>query len=91
MKTPEELIAIRDACKARNSDAVVFVKMGDWYETYDDDAYALASALHASTGSIIAINHSVFAVGRPNAGVAYHMLDTATDALLSAGHRVIEA
>ena len=70
--------------KRRYPDAILLFRMGDFYETFDDDAKVLARDLN------IALTSRAFGQGtkHPLAGIPYHALDTYLGRLIKAGHRV---
>lgn len=72
------------AIKAKYNDAVLFFRMGDFYEMFYDDAkiaskvlgLALTSRAHGKTAEV------------PLAGFPYHSLDTYLTKMIQAGYRV---
>ncbi|MFQ5706267.1 MAG: DNA mismatch repair protein MutS [bacterium] len=72
------------AIKAKYQDAVLFFRMGDFYEMFYDDAktasevlgLTLTSRAHGKTGGV------------PLAGFPYHALDTYLTKMIKAGYRV---
>ena len=70
--------------KAQHPDALLWFRMGDFYEMFDDDARAAASALH------ITLTSRPFGKdGRvPMAGVPYHAANSYLARLLRQGFRV---
>ncbi len=72
--------------KAENPDAVLFFRMGDFYETFFDDAKVTASALEitlTSRGEKDANGDKI-----PLAGFPYHALDAHLYKMIQAGHKV---
>ncbi len=70
--------------KKQFPDAIVFFRLGDFYESFDDDAKQVAAACNIvltardmGTGSRV-----------PLAGVPYHALDTYLARIINAGHKV---
>jgi len=70
--------------KAQHPDALLWFRMGDFYEMFDEDARTAASALH------ITLTSRPFGKdGRvPMAGVPYHAANSYLARLLRQGHRV---
>jgi DNA mismatch repair protein MutS len=70
--------------KARHPDAILFFRLGDFYETFDDDARIVSKALDiVLTGRDIGRGERV-----PMAGVPYHAADGYVARLIEQGHRV---
>jgi len=70
--------------KRRYPDAVVFFRLGDFYETFDDDARLCARELDITlTTRPIGKNQRV-----PLAGVPYHALDGYVAKLIAKGHKI---
>jgi DNA mismatch repair protein MutS len=70
--------------KARHPDAILFFRLGDFYETFDDDARTVAKALDiVLTGRDIGRGERV-----PMAGVPYHAAEGYVARLIEQGHRV---
>jgi DNA mismatch repair protein MutS len=71
--------------KSQNPDALLLFRMGDFYETFDEDAETAAAELGiALTSRSMGKNE-----GRiPLAGIPYHQLERYLERLVSAGHRV---
>jgi DNA mismatch repair protein MutS len=73
------------ALKRQHPDALLLFRMGDFYETFDDDAKVVADVL----GVALTSRPMGAADGRiPLAGVPYHSLERHLDRLVTAGHRV---
>jgi DNA mismatch repair protein MutS len=73
------------ALKRQHPDALLLFRMGDFYETFDDDAKVVAAVL----GVALTSRPMGAAEGRvPLAGVPYHSLERHLDRLVAAGHRV---
>ena len=71
--------------KAQQPDAILLFRMGDFYETFDDDAELCAREL----GIALTSRPMGKSEGRiPLAGVPYHQLERYLERLVSAGHRV---
>ena len=65
-------------------DAIVMFRLGDFYETFDDDAKLVSSVCNiVLTGREMGTGNRV-----PLAGVPYHALETYLAKLVSAGHKV---
>lgn len=78
--TNNKLLAQYNALKEKYSDAKVLLRVGDFYETYQDDAKDLSKTL----GIVLTKrNDGVNMVGFP-----YHALDTYLPKLIRAGYRV---
>jgi DNA mismatch repair protein MutS len=70
--------------KKQFSDAVVFFRLGDFYETFDDDARLVSQVCDITlTSRPVGKDQRV-----PLAGVPYHSADSYIARLLSAGHKV---
>ena len=70
--------------KARHPDAILFFRLGDFYETFDDDAKLVAKTLDiVLTGRDIGRGERV-----PMAGVPYHAAEGYVAKLIEHGHRV---
>lgn len=77
------LISKRDESKARHpGKVIVWVRIGDFYETFDDDALAASQVLGRTLST-----HQ----GRPHVGIPYHMHESACASVLAAGYRWVEA
>jgi DNA mismatch repair protein MutS len=70
--------------KAQHPGVILFFRMGDFYETFDDDARLIADVLD------IALTSREMGKGNriPMAGIPYHSADGYLSRLLAAGHRV---
>ncbi|MEE8443604.1 MAG: DNA mismatch repair protein MutS, partial [Dehalococcoidia bacterium] len=70
--------------KQRYPDAILLFRMGDFYETFDDDAKVLARELD------IALTSREMGSGQrfPLAGIPYHALDNYLGRLIRNGHKV---
>ncbi|QQS08105.1 MAG: DNA mismatch repair protein MutS [Phycisphaerales bacterium] len=66
--------------KKRYPDCVLLFRMGDFYETFDDDAVTVSKALGLTLTQRTA--------GVPMAGVPFHQLDTYLRRLVAQGYRV---
>jgi len=69
--------------KAQHPEAVLLFRMGDFYETFYDDAKTLARVCNLTLTSR---QHGEGAV--PLAGFPYHAIDTYLKRLIAAGHKV---
>jgi DNA mismatch repair protein MutS len=70
--------------KAQHPDAIVFFRLGDFYETFDEDAEIAARELDlVLTSRPVAKNQRV-----PMAGVPYHAVDGYIARLIEKGYRV---
>ncbi len=70
--------------KARVGDAVLLFRMGDFYETFYDDAILCSKVL----GIALTSRDKNSANPVPLAGIPYHALDAYLRKLIAAGHRV---
>ncbi len=70
--------------KRQYSDAIVLFRMGDFYETFNDDATTTARVL----GIVLTKRSNGSAADVPLAGFPYHSLDNYLYKLVNAGHRV---
>jgi DNA mismatch repair protein MutS len=65
-------------------DAIVMFRLGDFYETFDDDAKTVSSVCNiVLTGREMGVGNRV-----PLAGVPYHALENYLAKLVQAGHKV---
>ncbi len=72
------------ALKKQYPDIVLFFRLGDFYETFDDDAKLVASVC-----DVVLTSRPVGADQRvPLAGVPYHAVDTYIAKLINAGYKV---
>ena len=70
--------------KKQFPNAIVMFRLGDFYETFDDDAKIVSSVCNiVLTGRDMGTGNRV-----PLAGVPYHALDTYLAKLVNAGHKV---
>ncbi|MBI3741021.1 MAG: DNA mismatch repair protein MutS [Chloroflexi bacterium] len=70
--------------KKQFPDTIVFFRLGDFYESFDDDAKKVAAACNiVLTAREMGTDQRV-----PLAGVPYHALDTYLARLINAGHKV---
>ncbi len=70
--------------KRQHPDAIVLFRLGDFYETFDDDARAVAADLEiVLTSREMGKGHRV-----PMAGIPHHALDSYLARLIRRGHRV---
>ncbi|MDX1531115.1 MAG: hypothetical protein R3362_06280, partial [Rhodothermales bacterium] len=70
--------------KERHPGALLLFRMGDFYETFDDDAVTVSEIL----GITLTKRGNGAAEDTPLAGFPYHALDTHLPKLVAAGHRV---
>ena len=70
--------------KREHQDALLLFRMGDFYETFDDDARLLSRELE------IALTSREFGKGQrvPLAGIPYHSLESSLARLIRKGHKV---
>src|SRR2546423_10091980 len=75
------------ALKAQHPDALLWFRMGDFYELFDDDALVASRELH------LTLTSREFGRGErvPMAGVPHHASDAYLARLVSKGHRVAVA
>ncbi|MGI5836297.1 MAG: DNA mismatch repair protein MutS, partial [Chloroflexota bacterium] len=70
--------------KRRYPDAILFFRMGDFYETFDEDARIVSSALDiVLTGRDMGKNERV-----PLAGIPYHAAEGYIARLIAQGHKI---
>lgn len=70
--------------KKQYPDTIVFFRLGDFYESFDEDAKKVAEACNiVLTGRDMGTDNRI-----PLAGVPYHALDTYLARLINAGHKV---
>lgn len=82
-KKPTPLMAQYNDLKAQYADAILLFRVGDFYETFSDDAITASNVL----GIVLtARNNGSSKV--PLAGFPYHSLDTYLPKLVQAGYRV---
>lgn len=70
--------------KRKYGDAIVLFRMGDFYETFSDDAIVTSKVL----GIVLTKRSNGAAAQVPLAGFPYHALDNYLHKLVNAGHRV---
>lgn len=70
--------------KAKYPDAILLFRVGDFYETFGDDAVKMSSLL----GITLTSRNNGYASEMPLAGFPYHALDTYLPKLVRAGQRV---
>ena len=73
-----------DEVKREYSDAIVLFRMGDFYETFNDDAVTTAKVL----GIVLTKRSNGAATDVPLAGFPYHAIDNYLHKLVNAGHCV---
>ena len=70
--------------KKQYPEVVVFFRLGDFYETFDDDAKIVSEVC-----SVVLTSREMGPGNRiPLAGVPYHAVDTYIAKLIQAGHKV---
>src|SRR5512137_1398131 len=70
--------------KKQYPDTIVFFRLGDFYETFDDDARIVADVCQVVlTGRDMGKGQRI-----PMAGVPYHAAETSLTRLIQAGHKV---
>lgn len=69
--------------KRKYPDTILFFRMGDFYETFDDDARLVSSAL-----DIVLTKRESKGTSIPMAGVPYHAAEGYIARLIALGHRV---
>src|SRR5690349_9131148 len=76
--------------KAAHPDTVLLYRLGDFYETFDDDAKLIADLLEVTLTSKHFANDKRTNVQQraPMAGMPYHAIERYVTALLGAGYRV---
>src|SRR5262245_22822532 len=72
------------ALKARHPDAILFFRLGDFYETFDADAELSARTLHITLTS----REMGKGLRVPMAGVPHHAVEGYIARLIAAGHKV---
>tara|TARA_B100000497_G_scaffold124114_1_gene158020 strand:- start:3677 stop:6280 length:2604 start_codon:yes stop_codon:yes gene_type:complete len=83
-KAPTPLMKQYYAIKAKHHDAILLFRVGDFYETFGEDAIIAAKVL----GIILTKRHNGSASEIELAGFPYHSLDTYLPKLVRAGYRV---
>jgi len=88
MKTPETtqtpLMRQYEAIKRQYPDAILLFRMGDFFETFNEDAKITARIL----GIVLTKRSNGAAADTPLAGFPHHALDNYLPKLVRAGHRV---
>lgn len=79
MEESARILAHHQRMKREHPEAVILYRMGNFYESYFQDAQTVAD----TTGVIVRKHHGV-----PVAGFPFHALDTYLPRLVRAGHRV---
>jgi DNA mismatch repair protein MutS len=70
--------------KAKYPDSLLLIRMGDFYEAFDDDAYTLSKVL----GITLTARESGAGGKAPLAGIPHHALDNHLGTLVSAGLKI---
>ena len=78
------LMQQHNAIKARYPDAILLFRVGDFYETFGQDAVIAAQVL----GITLTKRNNGVATSQELAGFPHHALDTYLHKLVKAGHRV---
>ena len=73
-----------DEIKEQYNNTIVLFRMGDFYETFNDDAVVTAKIL----GIVLTKRSNGAAAEVPLAGFPYHSIDNYLHKLVNAGHRV---
>lgn len=80
------------ALKASQPDAVLFYRLGDFYECFDDDAKLIAALLDVTlTYKDFASEYRGVKQRCPMAGMPYHAIETYVTKLVAAGYRIAVA
>ena len=79
METTSLAIKQRNHFKDKHPDTIILMKMGDFYEAFDDDAVIL----HEVVGLTLTSRSGVKMAGLP-----YHSIEGYLEKLVQAGHRV---
>jgi DNA mismatch repair protein MutS len=74
--------AIHDEVKAEHADAIILVRVGDFYEAYDD------AATLREVCNVVLASRAVDGERRPMAGLPGFSVDAYVRDLVEAGHRV---
>ncbi|MFM2308150.1 MAG: hypothetical protein RLY87_270 [Chloroflexota bacterium] len=75
--------------KASQPDAVLFYRLGDFYECFDDDAKLIATLLDVTlTYKDFASEHRGVKQRCPMAGMPYHAIESYVAKLVAAGYRI---
>lgn len=83
-KTESSLMAQYAAIKAKHPDAILLFRVGDFYETFAEDAIKASQIL----GITLTSRNNGYAAKVELAGIPYHALDTYLPKLVRAGMRV---
>jgi DNA mismatch repair protein MutS len=83
-ETQGSLLSAYEAAKKANPEALVIIRMGDFYELFHDDAREASKILGLS---MTARGKGDTAV--PMAGFPYHQLDASVKKLVASGKRVV--
>lgn len=74
-----QLVIHYKAIKGKTPDMLLLLRVGEYYEAFDEDARTIAKIL-----DLPLIEHK----GSPMCGVPYHAMEKYTQILVDAGHRV---
>ena len=80
IKAQEKVVTYHEL-KAKNPDAIILFRCGDFYESYENDAVDIAKIL----GITLCNHNGIFSF---SAGFPHHALDTYLPKLIRAGKRV---
>jgi DNA mismatch repair protein MutS len=87
MSTPDDITPIRRQyleIKRQHPNTIVFFRLGDFYETFDQDAEITARELDI----VLTSRNVAKGVRIPMAGIPYHALENYLSRLIEAGHHV---
>ncbi len=76
---PTPMMAQWQACKAEAKDALLFFRLGDFYEAFYDDAKVIAKEINLTLTA---------RQGIPMCGVPFHASDAYIDKLIAKGHKI---
>ena len=72
------------ALKEKHQDSILFFRLGDFYETFDEDAELVSNAL----GIVLTSKPMGKGIRVPLAGVPFHSMETHVGKLVELGHKV---
>ncbi|MBE0585029.1 MAG: hypothetical protein IH612_14880, partial [Desulfofustis sp.] len=70
--------------KAKHQDAILFFRLGDFYETFDDDAGLVSRELDI----VLTSRNVAKGVRVPMAGIPHHAMENYLSRLIEKGHHV---
>ena len=73
------MMAQWEACKSEAKDALLFFRLGDFYEAFHEDALTMAKEIHLTLTA---------RQGIPMCGVPFHTAEIYIDKLLALGHKI---